>query len=309
MRARSVQEVDVVTGAFSYTGKYITQRLLNMGKIVRTLTGHPNRESPFSVQVDAFPFNFDRPSELVRSLQGVTTLYNTYWVRFTHGETTFDEAVENTQKLIKAAVEAGVQRFVHVSITNPHVQSQLPYFQGKGILEQTLMNSRLSYAIVRPTVIFGNEDILINNVAWLLRRFPVFAVPGTGDYRLQPVYVEDMAEITVNAGQTRENQIIDAVGPEVYSFDTLVRLIATTLHSRAIIVHLPPGLALFLSQIVSKFVNDVILTREEVDGLMSNLLISDNPPTGRTRLSEWLSQHVETIGAKYASEIARHYRA
>ncbi|MFN8598472.1 MAG: NAD(P)H-binding protein [Anaerolineae bacterium] len=309
MRANSVQEVDVVTGAFGYTGKYITQRLLAQGRLVRTLTGHPNRTSPFGVRVDAFPFNFDRPSELVRSLQGVTTLYNTYWVRFTHGSISFDEAVENTRKLIRAAEEAGVRRFVHVSITNPHAQSPLPYFSGKGLLEQTLMNSKLSYAILRPTVIFGDEDILVNNIAWLLRHFPVFVIPGDGNYRLQPISADDMADIAVTAGQQRNNQIIDAVGPEVYSFETLVRLIATTVRSRALIVHLPPKFALTLSRVVGRFVRDVVLTQEEVDGLMSNLLVVDGPPTGRTRLSDWLAEHQDTVGTKYASELERHYRA
>ncbi|MBI5564381.1 MAG: NAD(P)H-binding protein [Chloroflexi bacterium] len=309
MRTNSVQEVDVVTGAFSYTGKYIAQRLLAQGRLVRTLTGHANRASTFGVKVDAFPFNFDRPSELVRSLQGVTTLYNTYWVRFTHGSITFDEAVENTQKLIRAAVEAGVKRFVHVSITNPHVDSPLPYFKGKGLLEQVLMNSKLSYAIIRPTVIFGDEDILINNIAWLLRHFPMFVIPGDGEYRLQPISADDMADLAVAAGQRRENQIVDAVGPEIYSFETLVKLIAQTVRSRSLIVHLPPKAALTLSQFVGRFVKDVVLTQEEVDGLMSNLLVVDGPPTGRTRLSEWLREHADTAGKQYASELARHYRA
>jgi uncharacterized protein YbjT (DUF2867 family) len=309
MRANSVQEVDVVTGAFSYTGKYIAQRLLAQGRLVRTLTGHANRTSPFGVKVDAFPFNFDRPGELVRSLQGATTLYNTYWVRFTHGSITFNEAVENTQKLIRAAVEAGVKRFVHVSITNPHVDSPLPYFHGKGLLEQALMNSRLSYAIIRPTVIFGDEDILINNIAWLLRHFPMFVIPGDGEYRLQPISADDMADLAVAAGQRSENQIVDAVGPEVYTFETLVKLIAQTVRSRTLMVHLPPRTALALSQFIGRFVKDVVLTQEEVDGLMSNLLVVDGPPTGRTRLSDWLREHAATVGKRYASELARHYRA
>jgi uncharacterized protein YbjT (DUF2867 family) len=309
MRAGSVQEINVVTGAFSYTGKYITRRLLAMGKLVRTLTGHPHRSSSVGTSVDAFPFNFDRLSELVRSLQGVTTLYNTYWVRFTHGSTSFDEAIENTLKLIKAAEEADVQRFVHVSITNPHVQSPLPYFRGKGLLEQALMNSKLSYAIIRPTVIFGDEDILINNIAWLLRRFPVFVIPGSGDYRLQPISADDVADMAVSAGQHRQNQIIDAVGPEVYTFETLVRLIAEQLRSRAAIIHLPPRIALSLSRLIGRLVNDVVLTQEELDGLMSNLLVVDGPPTARTRLSEWLAEHIDTVGTKYASELARHYQS
>jgi len=300
--------LSVVTGAFGYSGRYITRRLLSEGRLVRTLTNHPQRSSPFNTRVDAFPFNFDRPGELVRSLAGVATLYNTYWVRFTHGSISFDQAVANTRKLIRAAEEAGVRRFVHISITNPHITSPLPYFRGKAELEQALMNSRLSYAIIRPTVIFGGEDILINNIAWLLRKAPVFVIPGSGDYRLQPIAADDLAEIAVTAGRARENQLIDAVGPEVFTFETLVRTIAATVRSRARIVHLPPNLALFLSRLIGRFVRDVVLTKEELDGLMSNLLVVDGPPTGRTRLSEWLNEHADSVGQRYASELERHYR-
>ena len=164
-------ELNVVTGAFSYTGNYITRRLLSMGKRVRTLTGRPNRENLFGYQVSASPFNFDNPSQLMKSLQGATTLYNTYWVRFPHGQVTFDKAVENTKTLIKAAEAAGVRRIIHISITNPSEESPLPYFRGKALVEKAITNSKLSYAVVRPTVIFGTEGILINNIAWLLRRF------------------------------------------------------------------------------------------------------------------------------------------
>jgi len=301
-------ELNVVTGAFGYTGKYITWRLLSMGKTVRTLTGHPNRENPFGEQVSVSPFNFDNPSELTKSLRGATTLYNTYWVRFSHGQVTFDKAVENTKTLIKAAEEAGVQRIVHVSVTNASEESPLPYFRGKGLLEKAIMHSRLSYAIIRPTLIFGPEDILINNIAWLLRRFPVFAVPGSGDYRVQPVFVEDVAETAVNAAHHGENIIVDAVGPEVYTFDELVRLIADKIRRGAKIIHLSRGLALFLSGMIGHLVRDVVLTRDEVDGLMSNLLVSESPPTGQTRLSDWLGQNADSVGARYASELNRHYR-
>jgi NADH dehydrogenase len=196
----NTSELHVVTGAFGYTGKYITRRLLAKGVRVKTLTGHPDRENSFGDQVTVAPFNFDDPVALAESLRGATTLYNTYWVRFEHGDATFAKAVENTKTLIAAAGEAGVSRIVHVSITNPSPDSALPYFKGKALLEEAIIQSGLSYAIIRPTVIFGLEDILVNNIAWILRRFPVFAVPGGGGYRLQPIYVEDMADIAVSAG-------------------------------------------------------------------------------------------------------------
>jgi NADH dehydrogenase len=299
--------MDVVTGSFGYTGKYITQRLLSMGKRVRTLTGHPNRQNPFGDQVSVYPFNFDNPSGLMKSLEGVTTLYNTYWVRFSYGQVTFDKAVENTKTLIKAAEEAGVRRIVHLSITNASEESPFPYFRGKGLVEKAIIHSKLSYAIIRPTLIFGPEDILINNIAWLLRRFPIFTIPGSGDYRLQPVFVEDVAEIAVSAGCKDDNIIIDAVGPEIYTFDEMVRLIAEKIHSRARIIHVRPGLALLLARLIGYALNDVVLTREEVEGLMASLLVSDRPPTGQKRLSDWLDQNVDSVGSKYASELSRHY--
>lgn len=301
-------ELNVVTGSFGFSGKYITRRLLAMGKSVRTLTGHPDRDNPFGERVSIAPFNFDRPGELVRSLLGATTLYVTYWVRFPYGQVTYEKAVENTKTLIRAAEEAGLRRIVYVSISSPSEDSPFTYFRGKAYLEKAIAASGLSYAIIRPTVLFGPEDILINNIAWLLRRFPVFAVPGSGEYRVQPVFVGDLAEIAVSAGQKEDNRIIEAGGPEVFTFNELVRLIATMIGSRARIVNAHPGLTLFLSRLVSYAIRDVLLTRDEVGGLLANLLVSSGPTPARTRLSEWLAENAHIVGTRHMSELGRHYR-
>jgi uncharacterized protein YbjT (DUF2867 family) len=302
------REFDVVTGAFGYTGKYITRRLLAMGRGVRTLTGHPERSAPFNGQVEVHPLQFSSPQELTASMRGAATLYNTYWVRFPHGETSYEKAVENSRTLIRAAQDAGVRRIVHISITNPSQDSPFGYFRGKAAVERVIAESGIPYAILRPTVIFGVEEILINNIAWLLRHFPAIAIPGDGEYRLQPVYVVDVAELAIAAGREEADQVADAVGPEVYSFRELVRLIADRVESRARILSLPPSVALFLSQIVGQFVHDIVLTKEEVNGLMAGLLVSNDPPTCRTRLSEWSSRHAHLLGAHYASELSRHFR-
>lgn len=298
----------VVTGAFSYTGKYITRRLLAEGVRVRTLTNHPERVHEFGDAVSVASFDFHRPDALVESLRGASVLYNTYWVRFSHGQTNFAGAVDNTRTLIAAAEAAGVRRIVHVSIANPSLSSPLPYYRGKALLEEAVKESRLSYAILRPTVIFGGEDVLINNIAWLLRRFPVFAVPGDGRYRMRPICVEDMAALAVDAALRDENAVIDAVGPETYTFDELLGLLKRTLNSRTYIVHLPPRLTLALSRIIGVFLRDVLLTGEEVAGLTANLLVTEGPATGATRLSDWLRANAATIGRQYASELERHYR-
>jgi NADH dehydrogenase len=301
-------ELHVVTGAFSYTGKYIARRLLAEGVRVRTITGHPGRPNEFGGRVEARPFSFEDPPTLVEHLRGASVLYNTYWVRFSRGADTFERAIANTKTLLAAAEEAGVRRIVHVSIANATAAPQLPYYRGKAELEDAVKRSRLSHAILRPTVIFGDEDVLINNIAWLLRRFPVFAVPGDGAYRLQPIFVGDMAALAVAAARRADDVTIDAVGPETYTFNELLRLLCETLGRRPRVVHSPPALALMLSRIVGLAVRDVVLTPDEVRGLLADLLVTGSPPAGDTKLSDWLRENAGRVGGHYASELGRHYR-
>jgi uncharacterized protein YbjT (DUF2867 family) len=304
-----MKQLSAVTGAFGYSGKYIARLLIEAGHDLVTLTGHPEKiPLEFNGKIRAAPFSFDQPARLSEQLRGVTTLFNTYWVRFDYGEVNFEKAVANSRILFQAAREAGVRRVVHISITNPALDSPLPYFRGKAEVETALRESGLGYAILRPTVLFGLEDILINNIAWLLRRSPFFAVPGSGEYRLQPVYVGDLARLAVEtAGQT-ENLILDAVGPDVFTFNDLLKLIARKVGSRARILHLPPGLALWLSRIVGLVLGDVTLTRDEVAGLSADLLVSNGSPTCWTRLEDWLTINGAVVGRRYASELKRHYQ-
>jgi NADH dehydrogenase len=296
-----------ITGAFSYSGKYITRRLLDRGADVVTLTGHPNRPDPFNGRVPAFPLDFTNASELTSSLRGADVLVNTYWIRFDKGANTQPAAVENTHRLVNAAVAAGVKRIVHISITNPSADSSLPYFWGKAANEKFVTESGMSYAILRPTVLFGTEDILINNIAWLLRRFPLFALPGDGSYRLQPVFVDDLAALAAEAVYETGNSVRDAVGPDIFTFREMVALIGQKVAATRPLVQVPPRLALTAAQFLSLFVNDVMLTPEEVDGLMAGLLVSKEPPLCKTRLGDWLEANKAKVGAQYASEIKRHF--
>ena len=212
-------DLAVVTGAFSYTGRYVTRRLVNQGVRVRTLTRNPDAENPFGGRVEVAPLDFSDPDGLSRSMQGAGVFYNTYWVRYAHGRITFDLAVENTRTLFEAARRAGIGRIVHFSVTNPSSESALPYFRGKAQVEDMLKGLGVPYAIIRPTLVFGEGDLLLNNMAWALRRFPVFPVCGNGDYPVQPVYVEDVAAQAVEAGAQSESSVADAAGPDTISFE------------------------------------------------------------------------------------------
>ncbi|MBF0487807.1 MAG: NAD(P)H-binding protein [Nitrospirae bacterium] len=301
----AVSEVHVVTGAFGYSGKYIAQSLLNTGVKVKTITNSPNRPDPFGGAVEAFPFNFDKPDLLIDTLSGTDVLYNTYWVRFNHKLFKHADAVENTLTLFDAAKKAGVKRIVHVSITNPKEDSHLEYFSGKARLERALIESGMSYAIVRPTVLFGKEDILINNIAWALRTFPVFGIFGDGSYRLQPIYVKDLAELAVDIGKIKDNIIIDAIGPETFTFRGLVDTIGEIIGKRRPILAISDDLGYYFGRIMQHITGDILITREEIDGLKSNLLYVRSQPTGQTSLTQWLKEHASTVGARYASELGR----
>ena len=295
----------VVTGAFGYSGRYIAARLLAEGKKVHTLTNSTGRANPFGEAVTSSPFHFDEPEKLARSLKDAEVLYNTYWVRFDHGDFTHGSAVENTVRLFRAAREAGVRRVVHVSIANPSEDSKLEYFRGKARLERELKESGMSYAILRPAVLFGKEDILINNIAWVLRRLPVFGVFGSGNYRLQPIFVDDLAKLAVEQGQTEENTTIDAIGPETFTYRDLVRQIGQIIGKRRPIVPVPPGLGYLTTLAVGKLVGDVIVTRDEIAGLMQDLLFTTSEPVGETKLTTWARENAHSLGRKYRSELAR----
>ena len=295
MAMSDAQELDVVTGAFGYTGKYITRRLLNSGRRVRTITGHPKRANSFGNQVEIASMDFSDRASLVRSLQGASVLYNTYWVRFNHGRATFDEAVANSRVLIEAAREAGVRKIVHLSIANPSLDSRLPYYSGKALVEKAIVDSGLPYAILRPTVIFGTEDILINNIAWFARHFPVFAIPGSGQYQLQPMFVEDLAELATNSAPQENSLVLDAVGPEIFTFEDLVRHIALAIGAKPRFLHVSPRAAFQMLRCVGSIVGDVILTREEIQGLMADLRVSTRPAAGQTPTTSRLGRRSPTL--------------
>jgi uncharacterized protein YbjT (DUF2867 family) len=300
--------LDVVTGAFSYTGGAIARRLLDGGRQVRTLTRRDDPSSPLHGRVETAPLQFADRARLVESLRGATRLFNTYWIRFERGETTFARAVENTLVLFEAAAEAGVERIVHVSVTNPSEDSPLPYFRGKARLERELRSSGLSHAIVRPTLVFGRGDVLVNNVAWILRRAPVFVVAGSGRYRVQPVSVDDTARIAVEAAAAAGSVTVDAAGPETFTYEELVRAIGDAIGRPRRIVRAPRRATLGLAALIGVIARDVLLTHDELAGLEASLLVSTEPPLGSDSFGEWVLTNRARLGRRYVSELRRNFR-
>jgi uncharacterized protein YbjT (DUF2867 family) len=299
--------LDVVTGAFSYSGRAITRRLHNEGRRVRTLTGHPERGDGVT-DIEVRPLDFDDPPSLASSLEGATTLYNTYWIRFAHGRVDHPVAVENSRSLFHAARRAGVQKIVHVSILHPSADSPYPYFRGKALVERALAETGLPYASLRPSVLFDEDGVLINNIAWLLRHIPVFGVGGRGTYRIRPIHVDDLAALAVAASKWPDDRIVDAVGPERPTFNELVGQIHAAVGSRARIVHVPAPLLVGMSKMLGAVLHDVLLTTDEYRSMAEGLADSNASSTGQVALSDWIAEHKDTLGKQYANELERHFR-
>ncbi len=299
-----------VTGATGYTGRRIAKKLLERGDRVQSITGHPERENPFGERVTLHPFDFDRPERLAETLRGTDTLFNTYWIRVNHRGRTHQECVEQSRVMFQAAREAGVRRIVHVSITNPDPESDLPYFRGKAEVEQALRESGVSHAVLRPTVLYSAEDILLNNIAWTLRKFPVSLLPGRGDYPIQPVFVEDLAQLAVDSLAGERNVTIDAVGPEVFEYREMVKLVRDAVGSCCAVIPSPKPVTYLAGRALGMMLRDIVLTGDEIKGLSGGLLVSksgEEPPC-RTRLTAWLVDNAHRLGRKYANELERHYR-
>jgi nucleoside-diphosphate-sugar epimerase len=300
-----MSEVHAVTGTFGYSGRYISRHLLDAGFSVRVLTNSPYRVNAFKDLIETYPLNFDDTENLISSLREVSVLYNTYWVRFDHRDFTHSQAVENLKKLFYAAKRANVKRIVHISITNPSENSNLGYFSGKAKVERLLIELGFSYAILRPTVLFGKEDILINNIAWVLRTFPVFALFRDGNYRLQPIYVDDLAKLAVEQGQKTENCIINAICPETFTYRGLVEEMSNIMGLKRLIISIPPFLGYSVGWVIGRIKGDVMITKDEIKGLMEELLYTDSPPAGKTKLTDWIRENSSTLGKRYISEMDR----
>ena len=302
--------MDVVTGAFSFTGGAIAEELLAREGAVRTLSRRPAASGdPLGSRVEWATLQFSDRAALIEALRGAGVLYTTYWVRFERGGSTFARAVENIRVLVDAAREAGIRRVVHVSVTNPSESSPFAYYRGKALAERIVVESGLPYAIVRPTLVYGPNDILLNNIAWTLRRFPFFAVGGSGAYRVQPVALAEVASLCVDAGADGPSVTFDAAGPETYSYVELVRLIASAVGRPARIVGLPVAVVLGLAKVVGMISRDVVVNGEELGALRAELLCSHEPPRASGSFAAWLDGAGSGLGVRYVSELQRNFRS
>jgi uncharacterized protein YbjT (DUF2867 family) len=297
-----------VTGSFGFTGRALTERLLEAGHDVVTLTRRSGAADPLAARIEVRQLTGAGVPGLAAALAGAETLFNTYWLRFPRGTDTFEGAVARSGELLAAARAAGVRRVVHVSVVNAAADAETPYVRAKAATEALVRASGLDWAIVRPTLTYGPNDILINNLAWALRRLPVYGLPGLGRYTVQPVHVDDVARICIEAASGPSGVTVDAAGPETMAYREMVGLVRAAIGSRSLVVPMPGPVVLAAARLLGLLVRDVVLTRDEISELTSSLLTSHEPPRGEIRFSDWVRANARDLGRRWSSELARNYR-
>jgi NADH dehydrogenase len=297
-----------VTGGFGFTGRAIAAGLLEAGRDVVTLSRQVPQGDPSAGRVTVAPLDFTRPDRLIEALTDVETLYNTYWLRFPRGDMGYERAVEQSAILLGAARQAGVGRIVHVSVVNASPDGPTPYVRAKARLEDIVASCGVPASIVRPTLTFGPRDILINNLAWALRRLPVYGIPGDGRYPIQPVHVDDVARICLDAAHGAPGTTIDAAGPDTLVYRDMVEIVRGAIGSRSVVLAMPTATVLIAARVLGLVVRDVVLTSDEVLELTSGFLASKAPPLGRIGFAGWVLANAEVIGRRWSSELSRNYR-
>ena len=277
----------------------IAQRLLDSGREVRTLTYHPDRAHPLRAHVEPVRYRFDDPAALARSLEGCDTLYNTFWVRFDHGQTSFANAIESSRMLFFAAKRAGVQRIVHLSITNP--SSGLPAAllprQGAG---------RVRARPVRRAVLDRPADLDLRRRARRpdqQHRLDPAAHAGLCAARRRRATPCSRCTSTTSPGSAprrprrrrrghRRRRTGDDAVPRSRGAGPRRRR-----RARADPATCRPRVMAAAARALGLLVRDVVLTRDEIRGLMAGLLVSHDPPLGQIAFSQWLDEHAARSGA------------
>ena len=281
--------MDLVTGAFGNVGSVIAERLLARGGTVRTLTSHPPAE-PSDIEVR--PFAWGDPDALAASFDGISTFYDTFWMR--HGP--YDVAVDRCRQLIAAAEAAGVERIVHLSVVKPSLVSPYPYFRGKAEVEARVTASPVPAGVIRPSLVFGGYSTLLHDLARLLRRLPAFGLADGGGYRVRPVHIDDVADLCLEAGASRERTMVDAVGPDRPTFRELVTEVRDAVGSRARLVSVPASVVIATGRVLGRLQGRDLLTADELRSTIEGMADTDGPATGTRSLSAWIEAHAAELG-------------
>jgi NADH dehydrogenase len=270
----------LVTGATGYIGRHLVLRLVERGDRPRCLV-RPGARIDMLPQgnVEILQGDITNPASLPGAVQGVDAVVHLASVVANVKESaTVNYARINdrgTADLVQAASAAGVRQFIYLSGVNTVPGAPGSYIRTRWNAEQHVKNSGIPYSILEPSILFGDHAAFFTALADLLRVAPIVPVPGNGTLRFQPVWVEDVATcLLLLLEEGGKNETIAIGGPDFYSYDALLDLIATTTRKRRLKVHVPlPLMKLGAASM------QAVLPRPPVTTAALDLFLDDNVAT------------------------------
>lgn len=236
----------LVTGASGFVGGHLCAALRAAGYTVRGLVRRPEAAARLARQgIDPWLGEITDEAALRAAMAGVSAVIHTVAIIRERGRETFTAInYQGTVRLLNAAEQAGVGRFVHLSALGASAASPYPYLRSKGLGEEAVIASALGWTVLRPSVIFGPGDEFFTTLATIARLSPVMPIVGDGRTRFQPIAVADLVAcvLAVLRDDAHIRQRYDLAGPEVLTYEELVDVLLARLGARRLTVHVPVAL-------------------------------------------------------------------
>lgn len=231
-----------VTGGTGFVGRSIVRRLLSRGEQIRVLYRGERRRFIQDERIEWIPGEIGSRESLLCGMKGADAVIHLVGILVEPGGQTFEKLhVDGTQNVVEAMKQSGVRRLLHMSAlgTGPNAASR--YHQTKWRAEALVLAAPPDATIFRPSLIFGREDRSVNLLAKIASYSPVVPVLGSGENRLQPVWVEDVSEAFVRSlkNPITYGKSYALCGPAVYTFNHLIDLILRSKGISRPKVHLP----------------------------------------------------------------------
>ena len=275
-----------IAGGSGFIGRAIARRLASTGEIkVRVLTRNPDTARA-RLELPGVEFvrgDVGNPATLKDALAGASAIvdavqFDGYPIENPRRGFTFERIdYGGAAALIAAARQAGVAQFIYVSGAAADENSTHPGFRAKGRAERAIRESGLSYTIFRPSLVYGREDKVVNGLARAIRFAPVMGVPGTGRQNVQPVLVDDLAACVALAVSGRgRNQTYDIGGPDLMTFDEMMKVIMDASGHRRLLFHIPEAVMRAVGGVLEKLPKP-LLSRDAVTFVTADNACDNQP--------------------------------
>lgn len=258
----------LLTGATGFVGSHILKRLIDQHIKVRCIVRSiSNARILDSKGIDVHKGDVTDMASLNGSCKGVDTVIHLVGIIREGKGITFEKVhYQGTANILEESKKSGVRKFIHMSALGTRVDAVSRYHKTKWQAEEVVKNSGIDYTIFRPSIICGPEDEFVNMFAKMMRRSPVIPVIGSGNHKMQPIYVEDVVSSflkTVDNDKTI-GKIYELGGPDALTFNDILKTIADVIGRNIMLLHIPTGIMRPVAWLMEQTLHSPHVTREQL---------------------------------------------